>query len=389
MHKKLDEFRICMDDNNVHLTSYILSSNDYSCISHSGNQVITSMRKIVLCFLLPIGLQIQAQNITSVQNRIYGGDSLMIQQLDLEDFNLQGVDHTWNLKDVTQYKKKLKSRYIEKKDSIIGIELLNHVVYHQSKKGVSIVSIKDGLVQIDYDEPELYLKYPMKQGDSIAGQFIGHGVYCEQIPMQRYGTYITKTDSIGKIVLPNGKEIRGVIRVHTERLINQNYGDKLVDRTELQEDVYRWFADGYRYPILEAFVTTKDKKVIEEFLFYNDPEEQKLLASNDENKAIRDAVAKTGEEDSDHKKTRNEDHGFKYDISLNGQEITITYQTGEPAKIIALLANNQGHVYQRLEKKGKSNTGTINISTNTLRRGQYVVYLNVNGKSYSEKINIK
>ena len=347
------------------------------------------LKVFVLCFLLPIGLQIQAQNITSVQNRIYGGDSLMIQQLDLKDFNLQGVDHTWNLKDVTQYKKKLKSRYIEKKDSIIGIELLNHVVYHQSKEGVSIVSIKDGLVQIDYDEPELYLKYPMKQGDSIAGQFSGHGVYCEQIPMQRYGTYITKTDSIGKIVLPNGKEIRGVIRVHTERLINQNYGDKLVDRTELQEDVYRWFADGYRYPILEAFVNTKDKKVIEQFLFYNDPEGQELLASNDVNKPVRDTIAHTSESDSYHKKTRNEDHGFKYDISLNGQEITITYQTGEPIKIIALLANNQGYVYQRLERIVESNTGTINISTNTLRRGQYVVHLNVNGKSYSEKINIK
>ena len=229
----------------------------------------------------------------------------------------------------------------------------------------------------------------MKQGDSIAGQFSGHGVYCEQIPMQRYGTYITKTDSIGKIVLPNGKEIRGVIRVHTERLINQNYGDKLVDRTELQEDVYRWFADGYRYPILEAFVNTKDKKVIEQFLFYNDPEGQELLASNDVNKPVRDTIAHTSESDSYHKKTRNEDHGFKYDISLNGQEITITYQTGEPIKIIALLANNQGYVYQRLERIVESNTGTINISTNTLRRGQYVVHLNVNGKSYSEKINIK
>lgn len=347
------------------------------------------MRKIVLCFLLPIGLQIQAQNITSVQNRIYGGDSLLIQQLDLEDFNLQGVDHTWNLKDVTQYKKKLKSRYIEKKDSIIGIELLNHVVYHQSKEGVSIVSIKDRLVQVDYDEPEMYLKYPMKQGDSIVGQFSGKGFYCEHIPMQRYGTYVTKADSIGKIVLPNGKELYGVMRVHTERLINQNYGDKLVERTELQEDVYRWFADGYRYPILKAFVTTKDKKVIEQYLFYCDPEEQEQLASNGENKPIRDAVAKTGEEISDQKKTRNEDNEFKYDISLNGQEITITYQTSEPAKIIALLANNQGYVYQRLEKIGESNSGTINISTNTLRRGQYVVYLNVYGKSYSEKIKIK
>ena len=354
------------------------------------NQIMNKIeliKKVVFCFLLPIGLQIQAQNITSVQNRIYGGDSLMIQQLDLKDFNLQGVDHTWNLKDVTQYKKKLKSRYIEKKDSIIGIELLNHVVYHQSKEGVSIVSIKDGLVQIDYDEPELYLKYPMKQGDSIAGQFSGHGVYCEQIPMQRYGTYITKTDSIGKIVLPNGKEIRGVIRVHTERLINQSYGDKLVDRTELQEDVYRWFADGYRYPILEARVTTRGDEVVEQLLFYCDPEEQELLASNDVNKLLRDGVVKSGEEQSANKSRENENE-FKYDITQSGQGVTIHYETEGPTKIMVVLASNQGYVYQQVEKMEDSNNGTIDINTRGLRRGHYVIYLNVNGKSYSEKMSI-
>ena len=86
----------------------------------------------------------------------------MIRQMEFGEFDIQGKDHTWSLKDVTQYKKKLKTKYFEKKDTVIGIELLNHVRYQQSKEGVSIVRIKDRLMQIGYDVAELYLRFPMK-----------------------------------------------------------------------------------------------------------------------------------------------------------------------------------------------------------------------------------
>lgn len=348
---------------------------------------IELIKKVVFCFLLLIGLQIQAEDITSVQNRFYGGDSLMIRQMESREFDIQGKDHTWSLKNVTQYKKKLKSTYFEKKDTVIGVEFLNHVCYLQSNEGLSIVSIKDRLIQIDYDEAELYLRFPMKQGDSIIGQFSGKGLYCEQIPMQRYGTYVTKADSIGKIVLPNSKEIRGVMRVHTQRQIHHDYGEKLVERTKMQEDLYRWFAEGYRYPILEARVTTRGDEVVEQLLFYCDPEEQELLASNDVNKLLRDGVVKSGEEQSANKSRENENE-FKYDITQSGQGVTIHYETKGPTKIMVVLASNQGYVYQQVEKMEDSNNGTIDINTNGLRRGHYVIYLNVNGKSYSEKMSI-
>lgn len=121
------------------------------------------MRSVILFVLLSMGFyNSQAQEITSLQNRFYGDDSLMIRQMEFGEFDIQGKDHTWSLKDVTQYKKKLKTKYFEKKDTVIGIELLNHVRYQQSKEGLSIVSIKDRLMQIGYDEAELYLKFPMK-----------------------------------------------------------------------------------------------------------------------------------------------------------------------------------------------------------------------------------
>lgn len=332
-------------------------------------------------------MSIHSQEINYMQSSVFGGDSLMIRQMEFGEFDIQGKDHTWSLKDVTQYKKKLKTKYFEKKDTVIGIELLNHVRYQQSKEGLSIVSIKDRLMQIGYDEAELYLKFPMKQGDSIIGQFSGKGSYCEQIPMRRYGTYVTKADSSGKIILPTGKELHGVMRIHTQRQIHHDYGDKLVERTKMQEDLYRWFAEGYRYPILEARVTTRGDEVVEQLLFYCDPEEQELLASNDVNKLLRDGAAKSGEEQSANK-SRGEENEFKYNITQSGQGVTIHYETEDPTKIMAILASNHGYVYQQVERMVDSDTGTIDINTNGLRRGHYVVYINVNGKSYSEKISI-
>ena len=47
------------------------------------------------------------------------------------------------------------------------------------------------------------------------------------------------------------------------------------------------------------------------------------------------------------------------------------------------------YVYQRQEKSGQTGSGRIDISTSGLRRGQYVVSLNVDGKSYAEKVSVR
>lgn len=89
--------------------------------------------------------------------------------------------------------------------------------------------------------------------------------------MRRYGTYKTKADALGKLVLPQGDTLRNVIRLHTERHVGtiivpidtMQYRipaftvDSIVrhlapDTAKVREDEYRWYAEGYRYPILEA-----------------------------------------------------------------------------------------------------------------------------------------
>ena len=364
---------------------------------------------VIVSMLALLGQPVSAQEISNVQNRIYGGDSLEQRRMDFKAFEIQGKGQTWSLEGVKALEKKYRSKYSERKDTVIGSELCSRMVYEQTEKGQQIVGMQDNLSRISYDMPETWLRFPMKQGDSISGYFSGSGLYCDRMFMRRFGTYMTKADSVGKLILPDGKALYGVIRVHTERRVGAVYGDKdtlrkalprftadsivrhmATDTLKVREDVYRWYAGGYRYPILEARVTTLRDKPIEQLLFYCIPEEQELLASNDVNKAVREAIARAGESSQSEEQAASR-HGraFEYGITQNENGVTIRYQAEGNPRIVALLANSQGYVYQRKEAGGTSGSGSIDLSTSGLRRGQYVVYLNVDGKAYAEKLNVK
>lgn len=367
------------------------------------------MNKIVFLIVTVFCLPTLAQEISFEQNGICGKDSLEQRRMDFGVFDLTGKDRTWSLKGIEADKKEYRSRFLEKEGTIIGMEPCSRMTYEQTKDGLKVTATEDNLTRIRYDMPEEWLRFPMKQGDSISGYFHGIGLYCGELFMRRFGTYQTKADSTGKLILPNGETLNGIMRLHTERYVSAVYGDKdtlrkgvptytvdsiikrmAVDTLMLREDYYRWFAAGYRYPILEAKVITFKEKPIEELLFYCLPEEQEFLASNDVNKEVREAAARSEEESQagDETKTRGED-GFSYEISQNDYSVTIRYQADHYEKITALLTNNQGIVYQRLEKTGLAGSGQIEFNTSGLRRGQYIIYLNVDGMGYAEKFSVK
>lgn len=365
------------------------------------------MRKFLLYITLT-SLPGQAQEINFEQNWIVDRDSLVQRKMDLKEFDLRGKDRTWSLKGIEADKKEYRSRFLEKEGTIIGMEPCSRMTYEQTKDGLKVTATEDNLTRVRYDMPEEWLRFPMKQGDSISGYFHGFGLYCGELFMRRFGTYQTKADSTGKLILPNGKTLNGIMRLHTERSISAVYANKdtlrkevptytvdsiikrmAVDTLMLHENHYRWFAAGYRYPILEARVISFKDKPIEELLFYCLPEEQERLASNDVNKEVRKAVARPEEGQNDGETQTRGEENFRYEVSQNDYGITIRYQTEHYEKITALLTNNQGMVYQRQEKTGQAGSGQINFNTSGLRRGQYIVYLNVDGTGYAEKFSVK
>lgn len=333
-----------------------------------------------MLILLSMAHLVMAQEMGFRQNSIAGKDSLQLKRISLKEFNIKSDGEGWSLKDVGLSKKDFRIRYNDGKDTIIAQEPRARVIYRQTERGISIIGAEDNLLAIQYDQPEEWLRFPMTQKDTLSGEFSGKGVYCKQIPIQRRGTYKTAVESVDSMILPEGEVLKEVACLHTERQITDitEY-----DRMQQEQHHYRWYAKGYRYPILEAIVSSREGNVFEEVAFYCPLEEQEKLESDRDNKAERTRAKAESPDASD------DDNGFAYKIASDGNGITIDYQSDGPAKVVAILASNQGYVYQRRELNVPAGTGQLDLSTNGLRRGQYVVYLNVNGKDHAEKVNLR
>ena len=339
------------------------------------------MKKLFgMLMLLSIAQFTMAQEMGFKQNSIAGKDSLQLKRISLKEFNIKSDGEGWSLKDVGLSKKDFRIKYNDGKDTIIAQEPRARVIYRQTERGISIIGAEDNLLAIQYDQPEEWLRFPMTRKDTLSGEFSGKGVYCKQIPIQRRGTYKTAVENVDSMILPEGEVLKEVACLHTERQITDitEY-----DKMQQEQHHYRWYAKGYRYPILEAIVSSREGKVFEEVAFYCPLEEQEKLESDRENKAERTRAKAESPDAPD------DGNGFAYKIASDGNGITIDYQSDGPAKVVAILASNQGYVYQRRELNVPAGTGQLDLNTNGLRRGQYVVYLNVNGKDHAEKVNLK
>lgn len=333
-----------------------------------------------ILMLLSLAHFAMAQEMGFRQNSIAGKDSLQLKRISLKEFNIKSDGEGWSLKDVGLSKKNFRIRYNDGKDTIIAQEPRARVIYRQTERGISIIGAEDNLLAIQYDQPEEWLRFPMSPKDTLSGEFSGSGLYCKQIPIQRHGIYTTATERIGKLELPDGEELKDVICLHTERQITDQT-DK--EKMPMEQQHYRWYVKGYRYPIIEVVISSRAGQKFEEVALYCPLEEQEKLDSDGENKAERTRAVDEAITEYD------DGSGFEYEINNDGNGISVDYRLQGPAKIVALLASNQGYVYQRRELSVPAGTGHFDINTNGLRRGQYVVYLNVNGKDHAEKVNLK
>jgi hypothetical protein len=229
--------------------------------------------------------------------------------------------------------------------------------------------------------------------------------------MRRFGTYKTKADAAGKIVLPGCDTLRNVIRLHTERYVGAVTApidtmekkipsftvDSIVkhlasDTAKVREDIYRWYAEGYRYPVLEAKTVRYSGKTLTEEMFYCPPEIQEQLVLDEENKQVRarlDAGGGSVNGLADDGTGRNGGTGsFRYHTTQDedGRTMTISYSSEQPVKVTALLANSQGYVYRRMSQFDGSD---ITLNYSGLHAGQYILYINADGEQFAEKFNVK
>lgn len=76
-------------------------------------------------------------------------------------------------------------------------------------------------------------------------------------------------------------------------------------------------------------------------------------------------------------------------VSTSGLTLTVSYELTEDATVKAMVCNVAGMVLRQESQSGVAGTNNeMAINCAGLRRGQYVLYLNVNGQVTSMTINL-
>ena len=372
----------------------------------------------ILILLFAVCITTSGQQINQTNNRYRGNDVLEKKLVKVQGFDLNSKRGVWSLEEAKLSEETYNAEYSTETDTLMAVERNNRTYFSQDRGAVSIIGSENFMEMMSYDMPETWLQFPMQVGDSVAGYFNASGPYCERFFMRRYGTYKTKADALGKLVLPQGDTLRNVIRLHTERYVGTITVpidtmlsripaftvDSIVqhlapDTAKVREDEYRWYAEGYRYPILEAKTLSYCDSMLTAEMYYYPPEMQRTLAYDEENEAVRerlvkeDAAARARSLDDDYSRRSKNcgNEGFAYNLSLNDGSnlVTIHYDIDHNTKMTALVANTLGYVYRRVDHHCDSGNGQATIDCNGLRKGQYILYINVDGEQYAEKVNLK
>ena len=266
------------------------------------------------------------------------------------------------------------------------------VKYKSCSDTLFILSTESPLDGIRYVRPIQLPTYPFTFTDHYEGQYAGIGRYCQIQQVDKKGVFYYEIDGQGTLILEDDT-LSNVIRVHSMRIgsicIHSNEREDSLNTDEDMikqeiEDKYEWFVEGKNIPVLE----TKTISYYDDMDFVSCI--RKTICCLPEGLSSTDTEEDvTAEEDSCKNNNANRSQIIHYTISLSGSQVNISYSLDADADISVLICNHMGVLYYRdsfSKPLGEGYRETIDCSG--LLPGTYILYMNVNGTVYNEKIRI-
>lgn len=357
-------------------------------------------------------ISVMAQ-LSSQANAPRGGDNVERRVISLTSPGQCSDFAVWDLSDKEVGTKSYVARHAGQKvnsDSLCLYDTGSRYGLELREDGVYVSSCENRNLRVTFDLPVKTLSFPMEPNDSLGGYFHGTGIYCDRRLTRCFGRWKLKADASGLIILPSGDTLR-VMRVHLQKRMSNLYYPlgcirstlaafnvdsilhcQATDTAVIVSDDYRWYARGYRYPVLEYRSAHMESRPEEKthIAYLCPPESQEGLPLDDENARIREEERKDGESGYRKHDIENEadDNGFKYDFSQDtvGKRVRISYTADAPVSVKAILANTTGIVY-RTATSAEGVSGDLTLGYGDLRPGQYIVYIRTGEKVHSEKFN--
>ncbi len=392
------------------------------------------MKQILIIIALTfLSITTSAQNIQG-SYRPKADGQVKKQQVEFQNVEDTGQDVVWDFSRMELPNNKYTVKYaLAETGNCDGIvtrtELGTRFYYDSTMDSIMLCGYENNLSKVQYDRPELLLHMPLVYGNRHEGLFHGIESYCEKIFMRVCGSYMVEVDGTGSMLLPSGDTLRNVSRVHIRKLTSQQYFPFIMTERELkvyvdsitpytsdsiyqhmltdtlltETNTYRWYATGYRYPIMECTaIGHQNAQPYYTTACYCSPEEQELT-SDEENEWLRQLLADADNNGGSGNNRGNGDDSKKNNgsdgkstsplqntnIAINGMNINVNYYLTIDATVNVLVCDIAGMVYRHGSQSGKAGQSQqLNINYSGLHRGQYVLYLNVNGQVTSQTISL-
>lgn len=379
------------------------------------------MRKIIVFLLLAVAYVGMAQN----EYRI--GDKLKFQRINYVPVtNVAGQKLVWDFSNRELFDEN-SLLYLPNKDTLVKSNIVSfdgytRYSYDQLADTLFLTAFQNKRVRMKYQEQEVDLCFPLSFGDSLNGYFSAVGDDVCGNSVRNFGRYHYAVSGEGTLITMDEDTLTNVILVHSSRVISSSYVNKekllqhygildsisalshdsidvilLQDSVLLRQDVYRWYAQGYRYPIFrqETITSSKKNKLLYSVAFYCPPTSLESLSDN-QNKDIRKHY-KMMQESLNAQEKRNFTGDFMlknkdYELSsdLSNSCLILSYDLLNEAEVAYGIYTQEGLtlLYKSLGKQLQGRyLENINFGKSQVRNGIFTLF--INGIPHSKKINEK
>ena len=348
-------------------------------------------RNVLLMAVSVFVLHSYGQTIDMATNAPRCGDSYVVRQMEYFAQGDEGKNVLWDFSELKSLDRKSRREYFLSQDSVlIGVDEECAMRYELAGDSLRCLGYDTRLKHMEYSEPMTLMTYPFGYGYNISNTYHGKGDYCKRLILKNGGTLMVEADAEGSIVYNEGDTLRNVLRVHTTRLnsvsLHAQTDTLMEDTSRMKQEIeehYAWYVRGYRYPMYETssicFYDNMTPVSCLQKAYRYLPEE---LANNEDFKdsvnseiLMEDSIAGIASEDIIH-----------YTVKNDGCTLTMDYSLDADASINALISNSRGMLYGRRSTRQPAGTDyQMDFDIVSLPEGEYVLYVNVNGKVYNEK----
>lgn len=236
--------------------------------------------------------------------------------------------------------------------------------------------LEAGSTVVTMDEPVVDLFFPMSYQDTKLGAYTGSTQSGNSTHFFD-GTYTTKADAWGTLIMPDGTKYNNVLRVKVDKEYTETYGSAEYKISSIR---YQYFAEGARYPIIitveqeyipQSGCKCKGSKYTAMYM------EKPAVYKNDAVIGSKKKSAKAGISD------------FNYLASPNPfvENLNVAFTLDNEANVeIEIFDLNSRPVLSLMSEKLAAGQYSYDFETSALFPGNYVLSIKVNGKSYANKM---